>query len=159
MKSLVIVGNKDIDKDISKFVDGCDKVVRLNRMMNYGMTGIRTDLLLADIHEEFLNLVTPPFDKFLGAKHLLVNYKKNFPYFPEAIRRGIFSISQISKSTHISLPQIADKFVKSEDFLKTKTFPTNFFLLTSYIIDNYSKDYELWITAVDVAGRDEIFNT
>lgn len=149
-KKLIIVGNKEITKDVSEVIESFDCIVRLNRMNNYGFTGTRTDILLADIHKGFLRLCTKPYDKYLNAKHLIYNMSQKFLYTERALKQNIFSINQILTSTRIFLTSIINSVVDAKTYINTQTQPTNFFLLTKYIIDNYSSDYEIWITAIDL---------
>ena len=91
MDKFIIVGNKLIDKDISQIVDSFDYVVRLNRMSNYGKTGHKTDLWLADFHDEFFTLVKKPYDKYLNARVLLINSDRPITTYIKGVKQGIIT--------------------------------------------------------------------
>ena len=159
MDKLIIVGNKLIDKDISQTVDNFDCVVRLNRMSNYGKTGHKTDLWLADFHNEFFKLVKKPYDKYLNAKALLINSDRLITMYIKGLKQGIITQKQLSSARKTSLQHIAEKMLGKQNWMKNKTMPTNYFLLTKYIIDNYSDKAEIWTVGVDITDRDVLFNT
>lgn len=159
MNKLIIVGNKIIDKDISKKVDNFDYVIRLNRMSNYGNTGYRTDLWLADFHNEFFKLVQKPYDKYLNAKTLLINTDRPITAYIKGLKYGIIAKNQLSSAKKIQIKKIAEQLLGKQDWIKNKTMPTNYFLLTKYIIDNYLDKAEIWTTGIDIEKRDVLFNT
>lgn len=159
MDKLIIVGNKIIDDDISQMVDSFDYVVRLNRMSNYGKTGHKTDIWLADFHDEFFKLVKKPYDKYLNARVLLINSDRPITMYIKGLKQGIITQKQLSSAQKTSLQYIAEKMLGKQDWMKNKTMPTNYFLLTKYIIDNYSDKVEIWTAGVDITDRDVLFNT
>lgn len=56
-KKLLIIGNKIPSYNIENIINNFDFVVRLNRLNNYELTGIRTDLLLVDPHNGYYKLL------------------------------------------------------------------------------------------------------
>lgn len=149
-KKLIIVGNKKISKNISNYVDNFDCVVRLNRMQNYRLSGTKTDLLLADIHYQFIDLTRKPYDKYLNSKKLLLNNhsEKCTAY---AVQKGIFTQEQINDAIPFSIHDEAEK-------ITSKKFPTNLLILTHYILNNYINEYEIWLTCCDVYNRKEFMD-
>lgn len=154
---LIVIGNKIIDKDISNKVESFDFIVRFNRMSNWGMTGTRTDLLLVDPHKNFFKLLEKPYDKYLGAKQLLVNTNfTNAKTIAKMLSMGLFSIEQLSKSKKLHV-QNYEKSLPESDNGKIKL--TNFYLMVKWVIEKYSKDYEIWVTGADIGGREKFLAT
>ena len=160
MKKLIVIGNKkEVSDKFCDYIDNTfDKIARLNRMMSYGKTGYRTDFLMVDLHNEFFKLIEKPYDKYNNAKQLFVNTDQPLINKIKAIRLGIFSTSQFANAIDISSKRIAQPLVGENNFFISKNMPTNFFLFTKYLVDNYSHEYEIWIAGVDLHNRDYLFN-
>lgn len=158
MKKLIIVGNKVIDKDISKEVESFDMIVRLNRMNNWGKTGTRTDYLLVDPHKNFFKLLEPPFEKYQTAENLIINknfYNKNS--ITEMLKLNLFSITKLSKATKLNLQEYSKNILN--DYPNKNMRLTNFFIFLKYIIEHYHDRYEIWFTGVDVEHRCDYIKT
>lgn len=159
MKKLIIVGNKVIDKDISKEVESFDMIVRLNRMNNWGNTGTRTDLLLVDPHKVFFKLLTQPYEKYKSAKQILLN-TAHIGGVGKLLSKNIVTLHQIKNAIRINI--VNEK--KAMQHIITKNGQnyinfSNFFVIVNYCIKTYSPEYQIWITGVDIKGRGEMFKT
>lgn len=185
MQSLIIVGNKVIDKDISQIVDSFDVVVRLNRMNNFGKTGKRIDYLLVDPHRLFFKMV---FDenletdesrqRFKLAKNLIFNaahYRKNY-FPPEAFASNpslreygeIWQNENLEKlftKEQLDTKQIFDiKNYNRFDFYKEIQNKFNYrpctsFRLIYHYVENFSDKYDISITGLDVFDRRKMAET
>lgn len=58
----------------------------------------------------------------------------------------------------MSSSKISKQLLGEHDFMKEKCRPTNFFLLTTYMLEKHSDEYEIWIACVDIDNRDVVFN-
>ena len=158
MKKLILVGNKQIDVDISKEVEQFDVVVRLNRMNNWENTGKRTDILLVDPHPVFFKMIDgQDCLKYQTARKLLFNKVYNKPkVIVKLLKQNVFTLDQLQNKDVFDIYKYKHTILKPED---GNVDFSNFFALLNYVIQKYSSNYEIWITGIDVYERSSFFAT
>lgn len=152
-KKLLIVGNKIPSYNIENIINNFDFVVRLNRLNNYELTGIRTDLLLVDPHNGYYKLLLQENDisRFKYAKQLLIHIQENTDLNRLNL---IFNDEQINSAKYCKLDYY--KNIKNSLNLVNEIesdYPTNSFRLIQYCIDNFSKEYDIYVTCIDIYNR------
>jgi len=151
-KKLVLVGNY-VDK-VNRFkqIQSFDFIVRYNRMNTLPLSGIRTDLLLVDPCEAFFRLVDRKqyrhiLYNFTGSIILSDNYDKD----GASMRLdGLVPDRLIDSAIHLNMwDYICQKDSRFEYSSRKQMVPNNAFILLYWLIENYSKDYDIHVSNME----------
>lgn len=153
---LILIGNKDIKKDISKDLEQFDTVVRINRCTNWENTKtLKTDYWLMDIAKEslFADFIRMP----QACIDTLISANKIF-FFENTKNVSLWTLLNFNGLNKLIIEEYRytfdiEKYFPKFDFLTYR--PTNFMWMLLYIIERLSKinNYEIYITATDIYDR------
>ncbi len=150
-KKLLVVGNAPIDTDMSKELKDFDYIVRVNRMTNYERCKSKTDLLLLDIYigSEWSYIASANNSKrFSTVKNVI-----SFTDPPKIVCDKIGITDKAYENMKITSFHDLDikKYFPNYEYNNHRI--TNSMWMLLYCIENFSNDYEIWFTCMDVEGR------
>lgn len=170
---ILIIGNKEVDFPISdkklKFINSFDIIVRVNRMNNFFETGQRVDWwwldhniknfkfdnkIVAEVKRVILNVSTVNVFGLSVSKNDpldIVKLKKIFPNLPYNC--------EIIKNPKYHNCNICERNKYWNINAKNRTIPTTFVIALSHLINEYSDEYDIYITCTDLEGRDILYKT
>ena len=170
-KKLLLFGNKQIDnvdKEMIDIINSFDIIMRVNKMDNLTETGNRVDWWWFDYCtciEEF------------NAKNYLANVTKIMTNWKSICILKLNDANYNEKSIlRLFFPKLPDNYVliKNKNYqncsicernkywdinIENKTVPTTFIIALSHLIDEYSDEYDIYITCTDLEGRGELYKT
>ena len=141
-KKLLLVGNKEMDY---KEADSFDYVMRINRMTNYGRTGLKTNALFLEANEVFKCICTGEMlkEKINEETHILMN-----PYWYGQFREwnDYLTPRQYAYTELIDYPLIQE-IVGCEH-------PTSGVTVLAHLLSScWSEQYDIYITGFEVEDR------
>ena len=176
-KKILLFGNKQIDnvdKEMIDIINSFDIIVRVNKMDNLIETGNRVDWWWFDfciIRENFtainyLSNVTKVMTSWKSIRVLKLFYKlikNNIEENKLSILKIFFpklsdNCNVITNKKYQSC-SICERNKYWNIDTKTKTIPTTFIIALSHLINEYSDEYDIYITCTDLEGRGELYKT
>lgn len=174
-KRLLLFGNKHINSSIPprkiNEINSFDVIMRINKMDNIIETGGRVDWWWFDHNirhhfnqfntKNYLKTVTKCMTNWKSICILGLNNKNSTEenkleqlrvFFPE-----LPDNCDVIKNPNYCHNSICERNKYWEINDKTKTIPTTFIIALSHIIDEYSDEYDIYITCTDIEGRDELY--
>lgn len=185
-KKILLFGNKhidNVDKEMIDIINSFDIIMRINKMDNLIETGKRVDWWWFDYCifagkylkqftvRNYLSNITKVMTNWTSICLFGLNNTNN----EEEIKLG--SIEFLLRKLLLDLLQeLPDDcvIVKNENYSnrsicernkywdideKNKTIPTTFVIALSHLIDEYSDEYDIYITCTDLEGRGELYKT
>lgn len=151
-EKLIIIGNKQINKDMSFIDDNFDYIFRVNRMLNFFNTGTRIDGLFLGAYWDFRNIYRGGIyrDWYKSAKDI---------YLTEQIR------TNISNKWDQYITKIQWDNAKIFDFKKAKkelgaNLTSTICVIWSVLQDpKFTEKYDIWFTGLDVYNRGKLLST
>lgn len=166
MKRLLLFGNKPLDKKLSQeqidHINSFDVIVRVNKMDNLNRTGGRVDwwyfhywckdAQLNHIHDYQYNniskIIISYASSYIFKQHTgntLIDKIKQF--YPKLQNQVDIEILDVNEYTHINWTPLKAK----------RTIPTSTIITLAHIIENYSNEYEIYLTQCDIENRRKLF--
>lgn len=138
-KKLLIIANKPLDRNYSKIVAKYDMVVRIKRMTNFDMCKGKTDLWLADVHDEATELFRQEDkEKFLIPKKAI-----SFTHSRKTTQEFLEEIGYVNDVEYIPFESLPiSKYVKGSGFNNMGRRVTNAIWMVIYCLEHYP-DYEI----------------
>lgn len=185
-KKLLLFGNKridNVDKEMIDTINSFDVIMRINKMDNLIETGKRVDWWWFDycifigkhinfIARNYLANVTKVMTNWTSICLFGLNDESNkeedkkLELLRFFFRKLLIELLQelpdncnIIKNKNYSNCSICERNKYWNIDIKNKTIPTTFVIALSHLIDEYSDEYDIYITCTDLEGRDELYKT
>lgn len=177
-KKLLLFGNKhiyNVEKEMIDIINSFDIIMRVNKMDNLIETGKRVDWWWFDYcicNKKYMNQ--------FKAGNYLSNITKIMTNWTSICALKLFN-SNNSEENKLGLlklffPKLPNNCVviKNKNYYncsicernkywnidaKNRTIPTTFVIALSHLIDEYSDEYDIYITCTDLEGRDKLYKT
>lgn len=150
----IIIGNKDIEKDISDKLKEFDIIIRINRCTNWEKTKTdKIDTWLMDLSVEKL------FDDFKKIPCIDLLYNANKLFFYENSKNvtlySILSLNGLYRLNVVSYIHSLDikKYIPEFDFMECR--PSNFVWMILFTLENL-QNCDIYITACDIENRSHL---
>ena len=150
-KKLILVGNKPFANDsLAAVIDGYDFVVRVNRMTNFGASGVKTDGVFLGMYSDFINQYDGGEHKDvfrlasqIFAVQMVKNDDKVLDYITSAQREGLEVVSHFYALCDVNVGSITSAVLMLHHLLRS----------------HWADEYEITVTGLDIDGRGELMRT
>lgn len=185
-KKILLFGNKhvdNVDKEMIDIINSFDIIMRINKMDNLIETGKRVDWWWFD----YCIFIEKYLEQF-KARNYLSNVTKVMTNWTSICLFGLNNTNNVEENKLGPLEFFLRKLllellnelpdncviIKNENYsncsicernkywdidVKNKTIPTTFIIALSHLIDEYSDEYDIYITCTDLEDRGELYKT